>query len=266
MADCLTNMHEALNQKQGQIQELLWYSEHWTSTFQPGSPSIKAVDRCVNSNPGNVICQVHHIRNFPIPFVYLRPWLITIAIVDMRVKLCMWACNPGCQVAPVTYLGDAQPYSRVPPRVVEANLDVFGLVGVQVKVLVAERRAAGRDCAVVVTVVKNVQCSCVLIPLVEGNTHPDNVLGFLEGVRDAASIVFIRAVKEITSARPTRVSPDVVVPGVGGYATVRAAAAARRPGVVPIGVDVDPSPLASVDEGYEGRGDRRATGRGTRMR
>ena len=61
----------------------------------------------------------------------------------------------------------------------------------------------------------------------ESNTRADTDLWFLEGVRDAASIVLIRAVEDIALARPATARPYIVVPGVGGYAPVPAAAAAR---------------------------------------
>ena len=148
----------------------------------------------------------------------------------------------------MAHLGDAQPDVRVPLRVGEAKLDVLGLVGVEVKALVSQRRAAGRDCAVLVTVVEHVQRPGVLIPFVEGDAHPDNVLGFLEVVRDAAPIVLGIAVEDVSLARPARVRRTIIVPGVGWYAALWDASAARSPRVVSIGVYVDPGPVAGVDE------------------
>ena len=83
---------------------------------------------------------------------------------------------------------------------------------------------------------------------VESNPNLLNVLGFFKAVRDAAPIVLIRAVEDVTLARPARVGPDIVVPGIFGYATFRTAATPRRPRVVPISLNVNPRPLARVDE------------------
>ncbi|MEP5728561.1 MAG: hypothetical protein ABJL67_04215, partial [Sulfitobacter sp.] len=51
-----------------------------------------------------------------------------------------------------------------------------------------------------------------------------------------------------------RVSPDVVVSGVVGYAASRAAAIPRCPRIVPIGVHVDPGPVGGLGEGWNGGG------------
>ena len=99
-----------------------------------------------------------------------------------------------------------------------------------------------------VTVVEHVQRPGVLIPFVEGDAHPDNVLGFLEVVRDAAPIVLGIAVEDVSLARPARVRRTIIVPGVGWYAALWDASAARSPRVVSIGVYVDPVPVAGVDE------------------
>lgn len=106
----------------------------------------------------------------------------------------------------------------------EAKLELLGFVGVQVEHLVSKRRSAGRDCAVVVIVDVHVQLPGVLIPLVEGNTHLNNVLRLLEVVRDAASLIGIRASEDIPLTRPARVGFEVVVSAVVGYAAVWAAA------------------------------------------
>ena len=149
------------------------------------------------------------------------------------------------------HLSDAQPDVSVPLRVVEAKLDVLGLVGVEVKALVSKRRAAGLDCAVLVTVVEHVQGPGVLIPLVKGDAHPDNVLGFLEVIRDAASIVLSTTLEDVSLARPARVRPEIIVPGIRRHAALWATSTARGPRVVSIGVYVDPSPVAGVDEGWD---------------
>ena len=146
-----------------------------------------------------------------------------------------------------TYLGDAQPDVGVPLRIVQAKLELFSLVGVQIVRLESVRVAARRDGAVVVMVVEHVQRPGSGCTKVEGNSNLLDVLGFFEVVRDAASVVPNRAVKDITLARPARVGPDIIVSGVLGYATVRAAATPRRPCVVPISFNVNPCPLAGVD-------------------
>ena len=108
-----------------------------------------------------------------------------------------------------------------------------------------------------VAVVEHVQRTGVLIPPVKGNSHRDNVLGFLEVVRDAAALIVIRAVEDIPSARPARVRQEIAIPGVGWHAAIRAAAIAGRPRVVPSGVHVDQGPVTRVDEGWDGGGVRR---------
>ena len=152
-------------------------------------------------------------------------------------------------LAMATHLRNAEPDVGVPLRVVKAKLELFSLVGVEVLRLESVRLATRRDRAVVFMVVEHVQRPGSRRPQVEGDSNLFNVLRFLEVVRDAASIVFVRAVEDVTLARPARVSPYIVVPGVLGYATLRAAATPRRPRVVSIGLDVDPGPLAGVDQG-----------------
>ena len=151
-------------------------------------------------------------------------------------------------LSPPAHLGDAQPDVRVPLRVIKAKLDFFGFVGVEVEALVSKRRAAGCDCAVLVTIVEHVQRPGVLIVLVEGDAHPENVLGFLEVVRDAAPVVFGIAVEDVSLAGPARVCPEIVVSGVGRYASLWATSTARGPRVVSICVYVDPGCVAGVDE------------------
>ena len=148
-----------------------------------------------------------------------------------------------------THLRDAQPDIGVPLRVVEAKLELLSLVGVQVIRLESVRLATRRDGAVVVVVVEHVQRSGSRRTQVEGDSNLLNVLGFLEVVRDAATVVLVRAAENVSLARPARVGPDIVVPGVVRYATVRAAATPRRPCVVPIGLDVDPGTLARIYQG-----------------
>ena len=123
-----------------------------------------------------------------------------------------------------THLRDAQPDIGVPLRVVEAKLELLSLVGVQVIRLESVRLAARRDGAVVVVVVEHVQRSGSRRTQVEGDSNLLNVLGFLEVVRDAATVILIRAVEDIPLARPARVGPYIVIPSVFGYAAVRAAA------------------------------------------
>ena len=84
----------------------------------------------------------------------------------------------------------------------------------------------------------------------EGDSNLLNVLGFLEVVRDAATVVLVRAAENVSLARPARVGPDIVVPGVVRYATVRAAATPRRPRVVSICLDIHPGTLARIDKGW----------------
>ena len=93
-----------------------------------------------------------------------------------------------------------------------------------------------------VSVVEHVQCPRVLIPLVEGDTHPEDILEFLEVVGDAASAVVIRIVQDIPLARPARVPPEIDVPSVGRYAAVRATSIVGSPRIVPVGAHVDPGP------------------------
>lgn len=144
-----------------------------------------------------------------------------------------------------THPGDTQPDVRVPLRVPAANLVFLGFVGVKVYILVPKRRAAGHDYVVEFTIVEHLQRPDALIPLVEGEAQPDNVLGYLERVCYAASIALTRAVDDIPVARPPRVGGNVVVPSVVRYTAVRAAAGARRPRVVRTGAHVDPGPVAS---------------------
>ena len=105
-----------------------------------------------------------------------------------------------------------------------------------------------------VTVVEHFECPGVLIPIMKGDAQPDNVLGFLEGVRDAAPVVLSIAVEDVSLARPARALPEIVVPCIGRYAAARAAAIAGSPRVVAIGVHVDPGPVASVDECWDESG------------
>ena len=148
-----------------------------------------------------------------------------------------------------TYLRDTQPDIGVPLRVVQAKLELLSLVGVQVIRLESVRLAARRDGAVVVVVVEHVQRTGSGCTQMEGESNLLDVLGFLEVERDAATVVLIRAVEDITLAGPARVGPDIIVPGVFGYATFRAAATPRCPRVVSIGLDVDPGALACVEKG-----------------
>ena len=148
-----------------------------------------------------------------------------------------------------THLREAQPNVSVPLWVVKAKLELFSLVGVQVARLESLSLAAGRDGAVVVMVVEHVQRLGSRRTQVEGDSKLLNILGFLEVVRDAATVALIRAVEDVTLARPARVGPNIVVPGVFGYATFRDAATPGRPRVIAIRLGVDPGPLARVDEG-----------------
>ena len=164
-------------------------------------------------------------------------------------------CKPNTRLSPPSsYLGNAQPHVRVPLGVIEAKLEVVRFVGVEVEVLVVKRLAAGRDRAVVVPVVENVKGPGVFVPLVEGDTHADKVLGYLEGISDAAPVVRIRAAEDVPLARPTRVCPDIVVAGVVGYAAFRAAATPGCTSVVTIGIYANPGPVTRLDQRCNGGG------------
>ena len=151
-----------------------------------------------------------------------------------------------------THLGDAQPDVLVPLRVAEAEPQLLGFVRVDVEPLEIARRAAGVDCVDLLSVAENVQAPSSLCAPVESDRDLFNVLRFLEGVPDAAPVVFIRAVEDFPLARPARVRPRSVVESVFGYA---AAGVAEL--VVAIGVHVDPGPHAGIDEGCDGGGMRR---------
>ena len=144
------------------------------------------------------------------------------------------------------HLGDAQPLVVV---AVEAKLHLLGFIGVEVERLVSNSFAAGLDFSVVFAVVVgfvHVQLSGPLISLVEGDLHTDNVLGLLEVVRDAASI---------SLARPARVCLATAVSRVFGNAALRVATAIIGITlVVPSGVNVNPGPLACIDESWDGQG------------
>lgn len=126
----------------------------------------------------------------------------------------LWTC-------PRTHLGDAQPHITVRVVVVETKPDLLRLVGVEEEVLVAEGRAARRYRAVVIAVVVDVQRVGPLIPLVEGDPHPDNILGLVEVVVDPAPLVVV--VEDVALARPARVGVATVVARVLGFAAVRGA-------------------------------------------
>ena len=100
----------------------------------------------------------------------------------------------------------------------------------------------------IVPVVEQIKRSGVLVPLVEGDTQPKNVLSVLEVVRDAASIVVIRAVKNVSLAGPARRWQSTAVASIRRKAAGRAAAITGRPLVVPCGAHVDPGPLAGIDK------------------
>ena len=161
------------------------------------------------------------------------------------------------QKATPTHLGDAQPDVLVQLRVTEAKPQLLGFVRVDVEPLEIARRAAGVDCVDLLSVAENVQAPSSLCAPVESDRDLFNVLRFLEGVPDAAPVVFIRAVEDFPLARPARVRPRFVVASVFRDAAAGAAATAGRALVVPIGVHVDPSPHAGIDEGCDGGGMRR---------
>ena len=147
-----------------------------------------------------------------------------------------------------THLGDAEPVIAV---VVQTQFDVFGLVGVEGEILESTSLAARRDFAVVVTVVVHVQRPDPLVSLVERDPHPDNVLGFLERVRDATAIAL---------ARPARVGRATAVPSVFGHAAVRVTSAIIGIAVVVVGgIHVNPGSHTCVNEGWYWK--RCATGR-----
>ena len=153
-----------------------------------------------------------------------------------------------------THLGDAQPDVLVPLRVAEAEPQLLGFVRVDVEPLEIACRAAGVNRIDFLSVAEYVQAPGSLGTPVEGDRDLFNVLRFLEGVPDAAPVVFIRAVEDFPLARPARVRPRFVVASVVGYAAAGAAAIAGRALVVPIGVNVDPRPHAGIDEGCGGSG------------
>lgn len=105
-----------------------------------------------------------------------------------------------------------------------------------------------------VAAVEDVQRPGILKSLVKGDSHPNNVLGFVEVMRDAAALIVIRVFEDIPLVRSARVCQDVVVPGAVWYAAIRAATTAGRPRAVPGGVHVDQGLVARVDRGWDGGG------------
>ena len=141
------------------------------------------------------------------------------------------------QCSAPTHLRDAQPFVVV---AVEAKLDVFRFIGVEVEVLVSKGVAARRDFDVVVAVIVHVQRSGPLISQMESDAHPNDVLGFLEGVLDAAIV---------SLARPARVGRATAVPSVFRHAAVRVTASIVGITIVVIGgIYVDPRSHACVNE------------------
>ena len=165
---------------------------------------------------------------------------------------------------PRTHLGEAQPQVTVGGIVFEAKPDLRGFIRVEEEVLVSGRHAVGLDGAVVVIVHVHVQPPDVLAPLVKVDSHPGDVLRIIEVVVDPAPLFAIRAREAVSLARPARVpAAAIVVPSVLGYAAVRAASIVRGPFVIPSGINTDGCPLASIDQGWDGRGVRRgSTGKG----
>ena len=141
------------------------------------------------------------------------------------------------QCSTPTYLCDAEPFVVV---AIEAKLDVFRFIGVEVEVLISKSVAARRDFAVVVAVVVHVQRPGPFIPQMESDAHPNDVLGFLEGVGDAAIV---------SLARPARVGRATAVPSVFRHAAIRVTTAIAGVAVIVIGgIYVDPRPHACVNE------------------
>ena len=73
------------------------------------------------------------------------------------------------KTATPTHFGDAQPDVLVPPRVSDAEHQLFGFVGVDVEPLEIVRLAAGVDRVNFLSVAKDVQAPGYLSTLVEGD-------------------------------------------------------------------------------------------------
>lgn len=145
---------------------------------------------------------------------------------------------------PLTHLGDAEKL-RVGPGVVEAKRNGSCFVRVEHEPLEFVRRAARLYLTEETSSVEHVKEAGPVRSAVESNVHTDNILGFVEGVLDAAYSV---SVGKPTPARPARVGLETVVSSVFGRASVRAATRSRRSLVEPRGVNGHGSAFGGVDE------------------
>lgn len=170
-------------------------------------------------------------------------------------KLWGWAFRPNFNVcvsgATRTHLCDAQPHVSVGLIVVKAEYEVTGFVGVQNKLLVYVRRAAGHYLSVEFTIVVHVENSDSPLAHVKSDINADNVLTFFKVVLDATPPV---SFDEVTLARPTRVFIETVVSSIFGPAPVRAATVPKRPLIKRRGLHYHGGPFGRIDKGWCVRG------------
>ena len=114
-------------------------------------------------------------------------------------------CTMRVKKATPTHLGDAQPDILVPVGVAEAEPQLLAFVGVYVEPLEIARLADGLDRVDFLSLAEYVQAPFSLVTSVEGDGNLFNVLGFFEGVPDAASVVPNRLIEDVPFATPVSV-------------------------------------------------------------
>lgn len=155
------------------------------------------------------------------------------------------------------YLGDADPL---------VALQVDGLKGKRVgrfrvdsKRLVRGRFAVGFDGSPVAAAVQlDLELAGVLVAIVEGDQHENELLGLVKYESDLAVVVY-----QVFHAGPTRVGDDASIAGVLGNATGGTAPVSRCPVVVGACAHGDCGSLAYLDVPWAGEG---GGGRSKRVR